>query len=107
MFAVRLVGPLNVTPLTAIPGPKLTVEPALKFVFDPVMRTLSVWFCKPLFGAALTISGAPVTTKEFAWDIASTPVTSTVRPPTLAPAAMVRVARAVVGDRISNGPKLF
>lgn len=42
MFAVRLVALLNVTVLIVTSGPRLTNEPALKFVLNPVIVTVNV-----------------------------------------------------------------
>ena len=45
MLAVRTVALLKITLLTVTPGPRLTVEAAVKFVFDPVIVVFKVCPC--------------------------------------------------------------
>ena len=98
MFAVRLTGLLNVTPLTVIPLPKLTVEPVVKLVFDPAIVTFNVWPCWPEGGVTLVICAGMTVTVKSPTPVTGEPavVTVTSRGPAVAPASIVMLAPRLV-----------
>ena len=97
-FAVKLTPLLNDTPFTVIPLPKLTVEPALKLVFDPLIVTLNVSPCWPNAGVTLRIGGIGVTVNSPAPISATPPVeTVTSRGPGVALPSIVIFAPKLVG----------
>jgi hypothetical protein len=93
MFAVRLVAVLDAAELTVIPLPKLTVDPALKFVPAPVIVTVRLSPGCAELGKALVRRGGSTTVKRLA-PVTDDPsvVTVTSRTPSSALGAMVMFA---------------
>jgi hypothetical protein len=87
MVAVRLVALPTLIEVTAIPGPKLTLEPAPKLVCDPVIVTTSDAPCCPIPGVIDVISPGTSITENSPEPVTGVPfvVTVTSRTPGVAP----------------------
>ena len=82
-FTVKLVGPPTEIELIVMPAPKFTDEAAEKLVFEPVIVTLRLWPCCPLFGATLVIAAGDGVTENRPVPVTGVPpvVTTTSRDP--------------------------